>query len=51
VTRGARFFLVAWLFQKFGPTLAPIIEKRIGMFMLLFAVILIGGIAAAALIH
>jgi membrane protein YqaA with SNARE-associated domain len=51
VTRGARFFLVAWLFQKFGPTLAPIIEKRVGMFMLLFAVVLIGGIAAAALIH
>lgn len=50
-TRGARFFLVAWLFQKFGPTLAPIIEKRVGLFMLLFAVVLIGGIAAAALIH
>lgn len=51
VTRGARFFLVAWLFQKFGPTLAPIIEKRVGLFMLLFAVILIGGFAAAALLH
>lgn len=51
VTRAARFFLVGWLFQKFGPTLAPIIEKRIGLFMLLFLVILIGGFAAAALIH
>ncbi|RYG28986.1 MAG: DedA family protein [Burkholderiales bacterium] len=51
VTRGARFFLVAWLFQKFGPTLAPIIEKRIGLFMLLFVVILVGGFAAAALLH
>jgi membrane protein YqaA with SNARE-associated domain len=51
VTRGARFFLVAWLFQKFGPTLAPIIEKRVGLFMLLFAVILIGGFAAAAFLH
>ena len=51
VTRAARFLLVGWLFQKFGPTLAPIIEKRIGMFMLLFVVILVGGFAAAALIH
>jgi membrane protein YqaA with SNARE-associated domain len=51
VTRGLRFFLVAWLFQRFGPTLAPIIEKRIGLFMLLFVVILIGGFAAASLIH
>lgn len=51
VTRGARFFLVAWLFQKFGPALAPVIEKRVGLFMLLFAAILIGGFAVAALMH
>lgn len=51
VTRGIRFFLVAWLFQKFGPTLAPIIEKRVGLFMLLFAVILIGGFFVAAMLH
>jgi membrane protein YqaA with SNARE-associated domain len=50
-TRGFRFFLVAWLFKTFGPTLAPVIEKRIGLFMLIFVVILIGGFAAAALIH
>ena len=51
VTRGIRFLLVAWLFQKFGPTLAPIIEKRVGLFMMLFLVILVGGFAAAALFH
>lgn len=51
VTRGFRFFLVAWLFKTFGPTLAPVIEKRIGLFMLLFVVILVGGFAAAALLH
>lgn len=51
VTRGIRFLLVAWLFQKFGPTLAPIIEKRVGLFMMLFLVILVGGFAAAALLH
>ena len=51
VTRAVRFFLVAWLFKTFGPTLAPVIEKRIGLFMLLFVVILVGGFFAAALIH
>ena len=51
VTRGFRFFLVAWLFKTFGPTLAPVIEKRIGLFMLIFVVILIGGFAAAAFMH
>ena len=51
ITRAVRFFLVAWLFKTFGPSLAPVIEKRIGVFMLLFVVILIGGFAAAALIH
>ena len=51
VTRAVRFFLVAWLFKTFGPTLAPIIEKRIGLFMLLFVVVLVGGFFAATLIH
>lgn len=51
VTRAVRFFLVAWLFKTFGPTLAPVIEKRIGLFMLLFVVILVGGFVVAAMIH
>lgn len=51
MTRAMRFFLVAWLFKTFGPQLAPVIEKRIGLFMLLFVVILVGGFAAAALLH
>ena len=51
VTRGIRFFLVAWLFKTFGPALAPIIEKRIGLFMLLFVVVLVGGFVAASMLH
>lgn len=51
LTRAVRFFLVAWLFKTFGPTLAPVIEKRIGLFMLLFVVILVGGFVVAAMIH
>ena len=50
-TRGLRFLLVAWLFKKFGPTLAPVIEKRIGLFMLLFLVILVGGFIVATMLH
>lgn len=51
VTRAARFFLVAYLFKTFGPTLAPVIEKRVGMFMLIFVVVLIGGFVVAAQLH
>lgn len=51
VTRGVRFFLVAWVCKTFGPTLAPIIEKRIGMFMLLFVVVLVGGFVVASQLH
>ncbi len=51
VTRAVRFFLVAWLFKTFGPTLAPIIEKRIGLFAILFVVVLVGGFVIASMIH
>jgi hypothetical protein len=51
VTRGVRFFVVAWLFKTFGPTLAPVIEKRIGLFALLFVVVLVGGFVVAAMMH
>jgi membrane protein YqaA with SNARE-associated domain len=51
ITRGLRFFIEAFVFKTFGPTLAPIIEKRIGLFMLAFAVILVGGFIVAAMIH
>lgn len=51
VTRAVRFFLVAWLFRTFGPALAPVIEKRIGLFAILFVVILVGGFIVAAQIH
>jgi membrane protein YqaA with SNARE-associated domain len=51
VTRGIRFGLVAWLFKTFGPQLAPVIEKRIGLFMLLFVVVLVGGFIVASQLH
>ena len=51
ITRGLRFLLVAWLFKTFGPALAPVIEKRIGLFALLFVVVLVGGFVVASMIH
>lgn len=46
VTRGFRFFLVAWLFRTYGPQMAPVIEKRIGMVMLGLAVLLVAAYVA-----
>jgi membrane protein YqaA with SNARE-associated domain len=51
VTRGLRFFLVAWLFKTFGPTLAPVIEKRIGLFSLIAVGLLIAGFVVAGMLH
>jgi membrane protein YqaA with SNARE-associated domain len=51
VTRTTRFFIVAFICKKFGPALAPVIEKRIGLFMLLIAVVIVGAIVALAMIH
>ena len=51
VTRGIRFFAVSWLFKKFGPSLAPVIEKRIGMVSAGVAVVIVGGVVAATMLH
>lgn len=51
VTRGARFFLVAWLFQKFGPAMGPVIEKRLGLVLLGAAVVIISGFVIVHYLH
>lgn len=51
LTRTMRFVLVAWLFQKFGPTLAPVIEKRIGMVSAAVVVAIVVGIGAIYFLH
>jgi membrane protein YqaA with SNARE-associated domain len=47
ITRGARFFLLAALLNRFGEPARHIIEKRLGLWTLLLAVVLVIGIAAA----
>ncbi|MEZ5996248.1 MAG: YqaA family protein [Hyphomonadaceae bacterium] len=51
VTRGARFLLVSWLFQRFGPAMGPVIEKRLGLVMLGVAALIIGGFVIAHFAH
>jgi membrane protein YqaA with SNARE-associated domain len=47
ITRGLRFFAVAWLFQRFGPQIAPIMEKRMGLVLAGVAVAIIAALVAA----
>lgn len=47
LTRGARFFLVAFVVKKFGPAMMPVIEKRLALFAgLLIALLVIGLVAS-----
>lgn len=48
VTRGARFFLVAGLAKKFGPTIEPFIEKQLYWVTGAIALIILAGFFAAA---
>lgn len=47
VTRGARFFLVAWVIKAFGPAMLPVIEKRFALFAGLAIALLVGGLVAS----
>jgi membrane protein YqaA with SNARE-associated domain len=51
ITRGLRFALVAWLFHRFGPTLAPVIEKRLGLVTAAVAILIVGGFILASQLH
>ncbi|NIZ10323.1 YqaA family protein [Pseudooceanicola sp. HF7] len=43
VARGLRFFIIAGLLWKFGSPIRDFIEKRLGLVLTLFCVVLIGG--------
>ena len=50
ITRGGRFLVLAWLLHRYGEKAREIIENRLGMWVVLGAVVLIGGIFAAVYI-
>ena len=43
VTRGARFFLIAWLLKAFGEPIRDFIERRLTLVTTLFVLLLFGG--------
>lgn len=50
VSRGARFFLVAWLLKRYGAPVRAFIERRFNLLTLLFTALLIGGFLLLKLI-
>ena len=51
ITRGVRFFAVAYLFKRFGPTIGPVIEKRMGLAAAVGAVLIVLAGAAIYFLH
>jgi membrane protein YqaA with SNARE-associated domain len=50
ITRGARFYLLAFLLNRYGPSARAIIEERLGFWTAVFAIGLIGGFIVAFMI-
>jgi membrane protein YqaA with SNARE-associated domain len=46
ITRGMRFFLIAFLLNRYGAAARETIERRLGLWLLLAAIILLAGIFA-----
>lgn len=47
VARAGRFFLLAFLLNRFGPRARAIIEERLGLWVTLGTLLIVGGIVAA----
>lgn len=50
IGRSARFFLVAWLFRRYGPSIKDFIERRFALVTIAGTVLLIGGFMAFKLV-
>ncbi len=50
ITRGARFFLIAYLLKRYGAPVQAFIEERLTLISWLFLIALLGGFAAVALL-
>ena len=46
VTRGARFFIEAWVLKRWGPAMLEMVEKRLAMWSIIGLVVLVGAIVA-----
>ncbi|HEY0599475.1 YqaA family protein [Brevundimonas sp.] len=50
VTRGARFFLEAWVLRRWGPAMLAQVEKRLAMWSVIGIVVLVGAVLAVKLL-
>lgn len=50
ITRGARFFAIAWALKRWGAPMQEFIERRVALVGWVFLILLIGGFALVALI-
>lgn len=50
ITRGARFFLVAFVLRRWGAPMLAVVEKRLALFTVLFLALLVGAVFAVKLI-
>ncbi|MFN3816883.1 YqaA family protein [Brevundimonas sp.] len=50
LTRGARFFMVAFVVKTFGPAMLAVVERRLLTFTVIGAALMAAGFAAAALL-
>jgi len=48
ITRGARFFLIAWLLKRYGAPMQAFIERRLNLIGFAVLALLVGGVAAVA---
>ncbi len=48
ITRGARFFILAGLLNKFGEPIKAALERHFAIFMILIVAIILGGFWIAA---
>ena len=48
ITRGARFFLIAWLLKRYGAPMQEFIERRLNLIGFVVLALLVGGFAAVA---
>ena len=51
LTRGMRFFLVAFVLKRWGEPMLAVVEKRLALFSVLFVVLLVAGLLAVKLVH
>ena len=50
LTRFTRFFAVAYVFKRYGPSIAPVIEKRIGLTLAIASALIVLAIGAYILL-